>query len=69
VRNSVDIEIGGQKNSLELRPGEERALPLAFDARHPAALINIYSRAGFRPSQVDAASTDTRYLGVWIEFR
>ena len=69
VRNSVDIDVDGTKQTLDLQPGEERTLPMPFDAKRSAALINIYSRAGFRPSETDAKSTDTRFLGVWIELR
>jgi len=69
VRNTVDVDIDGTKRTLDLQPGEERTLPMTFDAQRSAALINIYSRAGFRPSETDAKSTDTRFLGVWVELR
>jgi hypothetical protein len=67
VANEVTIEIDGHADTLPLQPREERIVPVPDG--HGAALIRIQSRSGFRPVQVDAGSTDTRYLGTWIELR
>jgi hypothetical protein len=68
AENQVQVEIDGVEHSLSLRPREERTLPVPI-VRRPGALIRIHSQSGFRPSAVDARSSDTRFLGVWIEFR
>src|SRR5439155_26301245 len=39
VRNSVDVDIEGTKRTLDLQPGEERTLPMTFEAQRSAALI------------------------------
>jgi hypothetical protein len=69
VNNRVYLSIDGQTQVLDLKPRQERfvAIPPVSDRR--ASLIKVHSEAGFRPSQVDPGSTDTRYLGVWIELR
>ena len=67
--NTVDIEIDGVKQILELQPREERMVDVSIANHRPGALIRIDSRSGFRPSDVEPGSRDTRFLGVWIEFR
>jgi hypothetical protein len=69
VTNRVSLEIDGRAQTLELQPREERMVPLPVSSDRGAALVNIYSDSGFRPSQVEPGSTDNRYLGVWIELR
>jgi hypothetical protein len=69
VANRVEIEVDGQNQVLDLQPREERILPVQIAGDRPAALIQIRSRDGFRPSLTEPGSTDTRFLGVWIEFR
>ena len=69
VTNRVSLEIDGHAQTLELRPREERMVPVPISSARGAALINIYSDAGFRPSEVEPGSTDHRYLGAWIELR
>jgi hypothetical protein len=68
VPNHVTIDVDGAARTLELQPGEERLLPLTLGPRG-SAMVHVESDAGFRPSAVDARSTDHRYLGVWVEFR
>ena len=67
--NQVRVEFDGQAQTLDLRPSEERLLEIPIAAERPGALIDIRSSSGFHPSDVEPDSTDTRYLGVWIEFR
>jgi hypothetical protein len=69
VPNSVEIEIDGAAQTIDLQPREERMIRIPIAGQRRAALINIYSRAGFRPSLVDPGSTDARFLGAWIELR
>jgi hypothetical protein len=69
VRNHVVIEINGTLQTLDLQPREERPIPLDAEAGRRASMVTITSETGFRPSEVDAGSTDTRFLGVWVEPR
>lgn len=69
VVNRVTLETDGEENVLNLQPGEERVLPIQVAKGRPAALIRFRSDNGFRPSESESGSTDTRFLGVWIEFR
>jgi hypothetical protein len=69
VRNRVTIAIDGQEEILELQAGEERTIAMPLAADRSAALIRFQTGAGFRPSLVEPGSTDTRFLGVWIELR
>ncbi|MSO55549.1 MAG: hypothetical protein EXQ55_01305 [Acidobacteria bacterium] len=69
VANRVIVEVDGQAQVIDLQPREERTLPLRPAGDRLAALIRFQSNAGFRPSEVEPGSTDTRFLGVWIELR
>jgi hypothetical protein len=61
VANTATLEFGGRREETVLKPGEERLLVL------PSGSVNrIRSSAGFRPSEVDPKSRDTRLLGVYI---
>jgi hypothetical protein len=67
--NQVQIEINGAERVYNLEPGEELTIPVPVADPRPGALIRIQSSSGFRPAEVEPGSTDTRFLGVWIEFR
>ncbi len=67
--NDIRVEIDGQEQVFNLQPSEERLLPVTIPGNRPGALIRIHSRTGFRPSEVEQGSDDTRFLGVWLEFR
>ncbi len=74
VRNAADanrvrLDIDGAAQTLDLHPREERTLAIPIAGHRPGALVRIHSEGGFRPSDVEAGSRDTRFLGVWIEFR
>jgi len=69
VKNHVTLAIAGEQQSLDLEPREERTVPVRFESPRDAALIEITSASGFHPADVEHGSTDTRYLGVWIELR
>jgi len=68
VPNHVTLKYDGHTQALDLAPREEKLLS---DVVPPAGavLIDIASDSGFRPSDVEPGSTDTRYLGVWVELR
>jgi hypothetical protein len=67
VANTVTIESGAWKDELPMAPGEERRIDVPGDSqRGTAHLVRIASSAGFRPSEVNAGSRDTRLLGVFV---
>jgi hypothetical protein len=69
--NTVELRAGEGEwtDTVTLRPGEERDVRVPVDAARRAAWLQVYSKNGFRPSEVDRGSTDTRFLGVWLEPR
>ncbi len=52
----------GQDQFVELEPGQLRTTNYQL---RTAVLLSIHSERGFRPADVDPASTDRRVLGVW----
>jgi hypothetical protein len=69
VRNRVTVKIDDAPQTLDLQPREERPLRVAAKDHGRASLVEIISDAGFHPSDVEQGSTDTRYLGAWVELR
>jgi hypothetical protein len=66
TENAVTIESGGWRRELQLHPGEERGIDIPLDPSRGTALTRIRSSTGFRPSEVDPNSHDTRFLGVFV---
>ena len=66
VENTITLESGKWHESLALQPGEERQVDVPLDASKRAALLRISCSSGFRPSEHDANSRDTRFLGVFV---
>lgn len=65
--NTVTIECGNWKDEFAMSPGEERRLDVPADPQGATArLVRIASSAGFRPSELNAGSRDTRLLGVFV---
>jgi hypothetical protein len=64
--NRVSIESGTWRDEFALRAGEEYRINVPIDASG-AALVRIRSAAGFRPSEIDPNSRDTRFLGVFVQ--
>lgn len=64
--NVVTLESGRWREEITLQAGEERRIDVPIDASRGAALLTIRSSAGFRPSEVDPPSRDTRFLGVFV---
>jgi hypothetical protein len=60
---------GSWREPLELAPGSEREVEVPISPKLGCAALRVASRDGFRPSEVDRGSTDSRFLGVWIEPR
>jgi hypothetical protein len=69
VANEVTIDVDGASERLSLQPREEREMPIAVKPGRGAAMIRFRPESGFQPSLVEPGSTDTRFLGVWIEIR
>lgn len=67
VANTVMLKSGSWGQVLALSPGEERRLEIPIDPEAHAALVRISASAGFKPSEHDPASRDTRFLGVYVK--
>ncbi|HVL67831.1 MAG TPA: hypothetical protein VM364_11255 [Vicinamibacterales bacterium] len=67
AENTVLIATRGWREELRLGPGEERRVQVPLDYARGASLFRITTSAGFRPSAVDPASRDHRFLGVWVK--
>ena len=66
AENSILISAGGWREELRFGPGEERRLQVPLDRARGATLVRLTTSSGFRPSAVDPASRDHRFLGVWV---
>jgi hypothetical protein len=66
AENRVLLESGSWRGDIALKPGEERRIEVPLDPATGAAPLRIRSESGFRPSDVDGRSTDTRFLGVFV---
>ena len=66
VPNRIRLESGEWRQDLALDAGEERRIEVPLDSNRSASAVTFEVEAGFRPSESDAASTDGRFLGVWI---
>jgi hypothetical protein len=72
VENEVTLASGTWRQTLALRPREERMVDVPVEAGRPgsnAALLRVTTTAGFRPADLDPSNTDRRLLGCWIETR
>jgi hypothetical protein len=67
VDNVVVARSGAWTEVLRLAPGEERRLDVPIDPSRGAALVTFEVSAGFRPSAVDSASQDARFLGAFVK--
>jgi hypothetical protein len=66
VQNQAVLRAGQWGADISLAPGEERQIALPLETRRAAVLLSITAAAGFRPSDIDSNSRDTRFLGVWV---
>jgi hypothetical protein len=57
---------GDWQARLAMNPGQEQEIEVPLDPARGAVLVRVVSRSGFRPSDVDPGSRDTRLLGVWM---
>ena len=69
VANQVTLEGDGWRAFLVLAPGEERLVSLPFTAPTGAMRLRVTAAHGMRPTEFEQGSTDSRFLGCWIETR
>jgi hypothetical protein len=62
--NWVEIDYGGGETGFTLGPWEKRTLEIPLE--RGIVLFSVTSRSGFRPSDIDPGSTDSRALGVFL---
>jgi hypothetical protein len=67
VANEAVLRSGSWRDAITLDPGEERRIEVPRDSRQRAAALTITATSGFRPLEVEARSSDTRYLGLWVK--
>ena len=68
VDNEVVLRYAATRETVDLRPGQERSFDVPLEGRRAAAL-GLRVSNWFRPSDVDPRSDDQRRLGAWIELR
>jgi hypothetical protein len=66
VENTVLVQAGAWRDGHRFGPGEERQIQIPLDHARGATLLRFTTTAGFRPSEIDPASRDDRFLGVWV---
>jgi hypothetical protein len=64
--NRLLLESGSWRGDVGFGPGEERRIEMPLDPATGTALVRLKSESGFRPTDVDGRSTDTRFLGVFV---
>jgi hypothetical protein len=68
VSNRVTLEFNGERQQVDLGPGEEKTIVLPKRGSNDVSL-RIGTTNGFRPWQTDHANADMRFLGCWVELR
>jgi hypothetical protein len=69
VSNHVVLEGEGWRQELSFQPGEEKLIDLPMDPNRRAETLRVTASAGARPTEFERGSSDTRFLGCWIEVR
>lgn len=64
--NQAVFQTGGWKETIVLAAGEERRIQVPVDARRGASRLTITAASGFRATDADPNSRDSRFLGVWV---
>ena len=67
VSNVVTLEGDGWRQYFVLAPGEERTTTLPILPGSPTLKMRVTAAHGARPAEFERGSTDTRFLGCWIE--
>jgi hypothetical protein len=69
VANTVSLESAGWHETFTFAPGAEQLVQIPVDHVHRPVPLTVAASHGFRPADLDPASDDVRFLGVWIETR
>src|SRR5436190_7768493 len=69
IDNRVTLGAGPWREELTMRPGEERMVDIPIPRGRSAVPLRVTSARGARPTTFEPGSTDTRFLGCWIETR
>ena len=64
----VTIEIDGRREVLELGSGETHEVTVPLTGRELTVPLTFEPVNGFRPSERNPESRDTRWLGCWVHF-
>jgi hypothetical protein len=64
----VAVDVGGRAERWPLGPNETRQVVWTLPSNATLLPVVIESPRGFRPSEVDPSSGDSRHLGVRVEF-
>jgi hypothetical protein len=67
VANHVSVDAAGQRTDYDLEPEAEQRLTVPIEQSRGAALLTVSVVGGFRPSEHEPGSRDTRFLGVWMK--
>jgi hypothetical protein len=68
VDNRVTLQTGDWRREMQMHPGEEQRVEVPLDRAKGGGVLRLEGSAGFRPSEQDPASSDRRFLGVWVRF-
>jgi hypothetical protein len=66
LSGTVRLVIDGQTRDVEVGSGETRLVSVPVRPGHSYVTLSVQSPGAFRPSDVDAGSTDTRLLGCQV---
>jgi hypothetical protein len=67
VTNRITVRAPQRTDVFDFQPGEQRVVWIGVDRLSRGARIDVRTERGFRPADVDPASRDQRYLGVWLQ--
>ena len=67
VENRVTLASRGWEKALTMAAGEEQRIEIPLAPGAHAVPLRITAASGFRPSEMDTGSRDTRFLGVWVK--
>ena len=65
--NSVRLQAGQWSQTVTLKAGEERVVQVPVSPVRWMTRLDVRAESGFRPAEVDKASRDQRFLGVWLQ--
>jgi hypothetical protein len=69
VANRIALSSGSWAEAFTLPPGGERLVDVPVAAGAPGISLRVAASSGATPTAYEQGSTDTRFLGCWIEVR